>query len=81
MQANNILKSFLVLLIPVLIGLSWYACRIAETSAQSGGVPDYYTAFTMVFLAAIVVGFVAFLYSLPVILMIATIYRLFKGFN
>jgi hypothetical protein len=74
MQANKIWKSLLVLLIsvliPVLIGLSWYACRIAESEGWGA-----------VFLGAIVVGFVAFLYSLPVILMIATIYRLFKGFN
>jgi phosphatidylglycerophosphate synthase len=83
MQANKIWKSVLILLIPVLIGLSWFACHMAESegAAKIGGVPDYYTAFTMVFLGAIVGGFVAFLYSLPVILMIAMIYRLFKGLD
>jgi hypothetical protein len=83
MQANKILKSVLFLLIPVLIGLSWVACNVAENEGvgKIGGVPDYFMAFEMVFLGAIVGGFVAFLWSLPVILMIATIYRLFKGFN
>jgi hypothetical protein len=83
MQANKIWKSLLFLLIPVLIGLSWYACRVAESGGigQSGGVPDYYTAFTMVFAGAAVLSVIGFLYSLPVILMIAMIYRLFKGLD
>jgi hypothetical protein len=71
MQANKILKLFLILLISVIIGLSTW---LSITEPHIGG-----------FLAALIlvcVGTViAFLWSLPVILVIATIYRLLKGFN
>jgi hypothetical protein len=79
---NKIWQSLLFLLIPVLIGLSCFACNMAEgTALRTGGVTDYYGAFSLVFFGAIVVGFYVLLWSLPVILMVAMIYRLFKGFN
>jgi hypothetical protein len=82
MQAKKILKSLLVLLIPVLIWLSYIACNMAEQTALHTGAPrDYGMAFAEVFLATAVLSFVAFLWSLPVILIVAMIYRLFKGFN
>jgi hypothetical protein len=82
MQANKIWKSLLFLLIPVLIGLSWYACNMAEdTALRTGGEIRYDYAFEMVFLGAGMLSFIVFVYSLPVILIVAMIYRLFKGFN
>jgi hypothetical protein len=82
MQANKIWKSVLFLLIPVLIGLSWFACNMAEdTALRTGGPINYQDAFSLVFLGGAVVGFFGFLWSLPVILMIAMIYRLFKGLD
>jgi hypothetical protein len=82
MQAKKILKSLLVLLIPVLIGLSYIACNMAEqTALHTGAARDYGMAFSEVFLVTAVLSFVAFLWSLPVILIVAMIYRLLKGFN
>jgi hypothetical protein len=82
MQANKIWKSVLVLLIPVLIGLSWFACNMAEdTALRTGGVIDYQGAFFATFLGATALSLYLLLWSLPVILMVAMIYRLFKGFN
>jgi hypothetical protein len=82
MQVNKIWKSLLVLLITVLIGLSVWACILAQQTAErTGGEIRYDYAFEMVFTGAGMLSFIVFVYSLPILLMIATIYRLFKGFN
>jgi hypothetical protein len=70
MQAKKILKLFLVLLIPVLIGLSILISIAAP-----------HTSFFAALILAFVGMVIAFLWSLPVILIVAMIYRLFKGFN
>jgi hypothetical protein len=70
MRAHKIWKPFLVLLISVLIGLSiWLS------------IVEPHLGFLSALIEVFVGAAIAFLWSLPVILMIAMIYRLFKGFN
>jgi hypothetical protein len=70
MQANKIWKPLLVLLILVWIGLS-----ILITIAAP------HVGFCAALIEAFVGMVIAFLWSLPVILVVAMIYRIFKGFN
>jgi hypothetical protein len=70
MQANKIWKPLLVLLISVLIGLSILITVAAPHTS-------FFAALPLAFVGMVI----AFLWSLPVILMIAMIYRIFKGFN